>query len=69
MFSYFFVDAFSGSFLHPSVFYIQHSRSGYITNGALTDSCLWINIWNVIMTVSQVNISCVWTQIIYVVRQ
>ena len=69
MFSYFFVEVFSGSFLHPSIFSIEHSKSAYIINGALTDSCLRINIWNVLMTVSQVNISCIWTQITYLVRQ
>ena len=31
------VDEFSGLFLNPSIFPIIHSRSAYITNGALSD--------------------------------
>ena len=33
----FFVDEFSGLFLHPSIFSIKHSRSAEIINGALSD--------------------------------
>ena len=33
----FVVDEFLGLFLHLSIFYIKHSRSAYIINGALSD--------------------------------
>ena len=33
----FVVDDFSGSFLHPSVFYIKDSRSAFIINAVLSN--------------------------------
>ena len=33
----FVVDEFPGLFLHPSVFFMIHSRSAEIINGALSD--------------------------------
>ena len=33
----FVVDKFSGLFLHPSIFFILHSRSAKVINGVLSD--------------------------------
>ena len=33
----FFVNEFSGLFLHPLIFSVKHSRSAQILNGALSD--------------------------------
>ena len=39
----FVVDDFSGSFLHPSVFYIKDSRSAYIINAVLSNFWYGLN--------------------------
>ena len=37
------VDKFSELFLHPSVFFVKHSRYVSMIIGALSDFCYWLN--------------------------